>query len=271
LRYSRIQRVLLPMDTDIPLIRTSLHSISFALAVHPLGLCENQDSSTFSAMLVAAITKRVWPSGSDGLDRNSATNSYLEDGLSNSPEETALQRLRCRCSFSQTGSSHLTRKRTGLNLTDILLEKGFIRSVVASGSAFREFGAQNWRLVHQTVFVWDLQPHNPEILLPVFYVTRRVNGQANAKDLEIKIAPRKLCAEELWPWEFSQHMAIRNMTRRVLFKNHSMRPSLLLLRDTHISKNSYRLWSLSHPQSGAIRHDKSNSNCNPSILKVFST
>jgi hypothetical protein len=91
----------------------------------------------------------------------------------------------------------------------------------------------------------------------------------NAKDLEIKIALRKLCAEELLPWEFSQHMAIYNMIRRVLFKNHSMRPSLTLLRDTHISKNSHRLRSPSHPQSGAIRYDRSNSNCNPSISKVF--
>jgi hypothetical protein len=88
-------------------------------------------------------------------------------------------------------------KYTGLNLTDILMGKDFIRSVVASGPAFREFGAQNWRRVHEAVFVWYLQPCNPEILFPVFYVTRRVNGQANAKDLEIKIALRKLCAEEL--------------------------------------------------------------------------
>jgi hypothetical protein len=158
-----------------------------------------------------------------------------------------------------------------LNLTDILLEKDFIRSVVASGPALREFRAQNWRHVHQAVFVWYLQPRNPEILLPVFYVTRRVNGQANAKDLEIKIALKKLCTEELWPWECSQHMAIHNMIRRILFKNHSMRPSLTLLRDTHIPKNSHRLRSPSRPQSGARRHDKSNSNYNPSISKVFWT
>jgi hypothetical protein len=154
---------------------------------------------------------------------------------------------------------------------DILLEKDFIRSVVASGPAFREFGVQNWRRVHQAVFVWCLQPRNPEILLPVFYVTHQVNGQANANDLEIKIALRELCAEELWPWEFSQYMAIHNMIRRILFKNHSMRPSVALLRDTHISKNSHRLRSPSHPQSGAIRHDKRNSNCNPSISKAFWT
>jgi hypothetical protein len=140
-------------------------------------------------------------------------------------------------------------KCTRLNLADILLEKDFIRLVVASGPAFREFGAQNWRYVHQVVFVWYLQLCNPEILLPVFYVTRRVNGQANAKDLEIKIAPRKLCAEELWSWEFSQHMVIHNMIRRIMFKNHSMRPSLALLRDTHISKNLHCLRSPSHPQS----------------------
>jgi hypothetical protein len=54
----------------------------------------------------------------------------------------------------------------------MLLESDFIRALVESGPAFREFVAQNSGRVHQPSLVWHLQPLNPEILPLVFYLTR---------------------------------------------------------------------------------------------------
>jgi hypothetical protein len=79
---------------------------------------------------------------------------------------------------------------------DIQLENDFVRVLVESDPAFREFVAQNWGRVRQAAFVWDLQSLDPEISPLVLYVTRRANRHAKAEDLEIQTDPRKLCAEE---------------------------------------------------------------------------
>jgi hypothetical protein len=60
-----------------------------------------------------------------------------------------------------------------LDLTDVLLEKDFVRSFGESAPAFREFVWQNYGRVHQAALVWHLQLLNPEISRLVLYVTRQ--------------------------------------------------------------------------------------------------
>jgi hypothetical protein len=86
-----------------------------------------------------------------------------------------------------------------LDQTDILLDKHFIWSLAESSPVFREFVAQNWGQVHKAVFAGLLQPLNPEISSLVLYVTFGANGQAEAEDLEIRTARRKLCTQKHIP------------------------------------------------------------------------
>jgi hypothetical protein len=72
---------------------------------------------------------------------------------------------------------------------DILLEKDFIRSLVESRAAFREFVAENWERAYQAVFVWRLQLPNLEISPFVLYVTCRANGMGKPKSKISKSRP----------------------------------------------------------------------------------